>query len=102
MINGKKMTQTKFIQLMNIVTGHSKNFIKENTEIQGMDMYVFRPGELSFHSWTKEKYVYTQVFLNNGCIASFYHDFETLIQDYVRSEKDHQEDLEDWLEMNRN
>jgi len=96
-----KLTQTKFIELMQRVTGHSKNFIKQNLRIQGMDstMFVFDAGDFRYHSWTKNgKYIYTQTFLQGQCVLSFYHDLETLKINWDKYEEDQRKELEYQLE----
>ena len=83
----RELTLTKFVELMNKMTGHSKGFIKENVYELEKSLkkftYIFSVGDFKYHSWIREdKYIYTQMFFRSECIRSAYHEFETL--EFVR------------------
>lgn len=83
----KELTLTKFVELMNKMTGHSKGFIKENVcELEKSPKkftYIFSVGDFKYHSWLREdKNIYTQMFFRNEFICSAHHEFETL--EFVR------------------
>lgn len=98
------MTQARFIELMQQLTGHSKSFIKQRLRFQGKgsttsEILIFDSGEFSYYSWVRKgKYIYTQAFLNGQCVLSFYHDLETLKVNWEMYEEDQWEERKYWLD----
>ncbi|MBC9722017.1 MAG: hypothetical protein H9W82_12150 [Lactobacillus sp.] len=98
-VNTKKLTKAKFAQLMNQVTGHSKSFVEKNTRIEGANVFKFAVGEFQYMSWVKDRdYIYTMVALNGCVVLSFYHNFDTLVNDFDKDEEYRNIIKQEWLD----